>query len=76
VGSRAKIESSDYLNNLIFDPAPPRPNMPTFEVFDAQSALLRNSPLPLKISIWAQLLEDYPGELGILVGAFYDMALA
>jgi hypothetical protein len=41
--------------------------MPTFEVFDAQSTLLRNSPSPLKISVWAQLLEDYPGELGILV---------
>jgi hypothetical protein len=41
--------------------------MPTFQVFDAQSTPLQNSPSPLKISVWAQLLEDYPGDLGILV---------
>jgi hypothetical protein len=41
--------------------------MPTFIVFDVSAPPLINSPSPLQLGAWAQLLEGYPGDLGKLV---------
>jgi Reverse transcriptase (RNA-dependent DNA polymerase) len=41
--------------------------MPTFPTYDPNAPPLTNSPSPLNILAWEQLLEDYPGDLKTII---------